>query len=130
MHHLLTGKYWNHITPIVISFFSSLYYTHIYFSTVHDELLSTNIVDVQKFMVSAMTFYTGKDVSKVIDYTLVMHHLDGDVSHIVASGDDSFPLVQVFLDDLKVFSGWKLFTDQGAATAFIRQLKPPTPDAK
>lgn len=81
-------------------------------------------------MIAAMSYHTGQDVSQVIDYNLVMHYNDGDVKHMVASGEGSFSLVQVFMDDLSVFSGWKLFNDNGAATSFIRQLKPPTTDAK
>lgn len=81
-------------------------------------------------MITAMNYSIGKDVSKLIDYTLVMHYTDGRVKHMTASADDSFPMMQVFITDLSVFSGWKLFTDYGTATAFIRQLKPPTPDAK
>ena len=39
-------------------------------------------------MITAMNYSIGKDVSKLIDYTLVMHYTDGRVKHMTASADD------------------------------------------
>lgn len=105
--------------------------------SLHVKPFSEQVKELNKDKTILMDFFRTTMSYRFIDTTpndqepvpsLVLLREDNGINHLIASDRESSQLIQVYLNDIGSFIGWKLFDSTLEASMFLTKLKKINPE--